>query len=90
MLKYQWCYEMMHEWKVLNWFEVCCSWDLIMQRRMMKFHVDDSVEFWYKVIPIRGDWSCYVNKDFSDMKNRVDSIELDSLLWFIWMLRGSY
>jgi hypothetical protein len=31
---------MMHEWKVLNWFEVCCSWDLIMQRRMMKFHVD--------------------------------------------------
>jgi len=22
MLKYQWCYEMMHEWKVLNWFKV--------------------------------------------------------------------
>jgi hypothetical protein len=22
MLKYQWCYEMMHEWNVLNCFEV--------------------------------------------------------------------
>jgi hypothetical protein len=22
MLKYQWYDEMMHEWKVLNWFEV--------------------------------------------------------------------
>jgi hypothetical protein len=24
----------------LKYLKVCCSWDLIMQRRMMKFHVD--------------------------------------------------
>jgi hypothetical protein len=47
------------------------------------------VEFWYKVILIRGGWSCYVNKDFEDMSDKVDSIELDSLLWFIWMLKGA-
>jgi len=27
-------------WIDLKYLKVCCSWDLIMQRRMMKFHVD--------------------------------------------------
>jgi len=48
MLKYQWCYEMMYEWKVLNWFKVSESvlqlGFKLCKEKWWKFHVD-----WFNV-----------------------------------------
>jgi hypothetical protein len=43
MLKYQWCYEMMHEWKVLNWFKVPES---VLQLGFNYAKKDDKISCW--------------------------------------------
>jgi hypothetical protein len=43
MLKYQWCYEMMHEWKVLNWFEISES---VLQLGFNYAKKNDEISYW--------------------------------------------
>jgi hypothetical protein len=49
MLKYQWCYEMMHEWKVLNWFEVSES---VLQLGFNYAKKNDEISCWL----VHGIW----------------------------------
>jgi hypothetical protein len=43
MLKYQWFYEMMHEWKFLNWFKASES---VMQLGFNYAKKDDKISCW--------------------------------------------
>jgi len=49
MLKYQWCYEMMHEWNVLNWFEVSES---VLQLGFNYAKKNDEISCWL----VHGIW----------------------------------
>jgi hypothetical protein len=42
MLKYQWCYKMMHEWKILNWFKVSVS----VQQLGFNYAKNDEISCW--------------------------------------------